>query len=58
MKSDPRSTGMGQRIVSAMAAKLEASVARDPNHDGTKIELRFGRTRVASGKPAIAAAGP
>src|SRR6201998_4290085 len=26
VKTDPRSTGMGQRIVSAMAAKLEASV--------------------------------
>ena len=30
VKADPRSTGMGQRIVSAMAAKLEASVERDP----------------------------
>src|SRR5690349_16270381 len=28
--SDPRSTGMGQRIVSAMATKLDASVAPDP----------------------------
>ena len=34
VKADPRSTGMGQRIVSAMAAKLEASVERDPNHAG------------------------
>ena len=32
VKTDPRSTGMGQRIVSAMAAKLDASVERDPNH--------------------------
>jgi two-component sensor histidine kinase len=39
--SDPRSTGMGQRIVSAMASKLEASVARDPDHAGTKVVLRF-----------------
>ena len=31
---DPRSTGMGQRIVTAMASKLEASVERDPNHAG------------------------
>jgi two-component sensor histidine kinase len=38
---DPRSTGMGQRIVSAMAAKLEASVDRDPNHAGTRILVRF-----------------
>ena len=39
--SDPRSTGMGQRIVNAMAAKLEASVSRNPNHPGTRIVLRF-----------------
>src|SRR5215471_870860 len=39
--SDPRSTGMGQHIVGAMAAKLEASVARNPDHPGTRIVLRF-----------------
>jgi two-component sensor histidine kinase len=42
-KSDPRSTGMGQRIVSAMASKLEADVERDPAHSGTRIVLRFRR---------------
>src|SRR3954463_8113523 len=31
VKADPRSTGMGQRIVAAMASKLDASVERDPN---------------------------
>ena len=41
VKVDPRSTGMGQRIVSAMAAKLSASVERDPNHTGTRIVLCF-----------------
>jgi two-component sensor histidine kinase len=40
-KSDPRSTGMGQRIVAAMASKLEATVERDPNHAGTRILVRF-----------------
>jgi len=55
-KSDPRSTGMGQRIVSAMAAKLEASVERDPNHDGTRIVLRF-RCSGAAGQSANADAG-
>jgi two-component sensor histidine kinase len=40
---DPRSTGMGQRIVTAMAAKLSASVERDPAHDGTRIVLCFQR---------------
>jgi two-component sensor histidine kinase len=42
-KSDPRSTGMGQRIVGAMAAKLEANPERDPAHPGTRIVLRFRR---------------
>jgi two-component sensor histidine kinase len=54
--SDPRSTGMGQRIVSAMATKLDATVERDPDHAGTRIVLRFPRTK-AMVKPAIAAAG-
>jgi two-component sensor histidine kinase/CheY-like chemotaxis protein len=40
-RTDPRSTGMGQRIVTAMAAKLAASVERDPAHSGTRIVLRF-----------------
>jgi two-component sensor histidine kinase len=43
-KTDPRSTGMGQRIVSAMATKLSASVERDPDHSGTRIVLRFPMT--------------
>ena len=50
VKADPRSTGMGQRIVSAMANKLEATVERDPNHSGTRIILRF----CAVSKPAVA----
>jgi len=40
-KHDPRSTGMGQRIVSAMATKLDASVERDPSHAGTRIVINF-----------------
>ncbi len=56
-KSDPRSTGMGQRIVSAMAAKLDASVERDPGHAGTRIVLRFRRVPVVPAKPNAAAAG-
>jgi two-component sensor histidine kinase len=56
-KSDPRSTGMGQRIVGAMAAKLDASVERDPKHNGTKIVLRFRCAAAANGKSANAAAG-
>jgi two-component sensor histidine kinase len=54
-KSDPRSTGMGQRIVSAMATKLEASVERDPNHAGTRIVLRFARNKTHVGKSAASA---
>src|SRR5581483_4784890 len=53
-KSDPRSTGMGQRIVSAMATKLEATVERDPNHTGTRIVLRFARTKAVKAASAAA----
>ena len=42
-KVDPRGTGMGQRIVSAMATKLEANVEPDPGHSGTRIVVRFRR---------------
>jgi two-component sensor histidine kinase len=55
-RSDPRSTGMGQRIVGAMAAKLEASVERDPAHTGTRMVLRFGRVAAPAQTPACAAA--
>jgi two-component sensor histidine kinase len=56
VKTDPRSTGMGQRIVTAMAQKLDASVERDPNHAGTRIVLRFRRaTAPAPARPATAA---
>jgi two-component sensor histidine kinase/CheY-like chemotaxis protein len=54
--NDPRSTGMGQRIVAAMATKLDATVAPDPNHAGTRIVVRFHRAKAAP-KPASAAAG-
>jgi two-component sensor histidine kinase/CheY-like chemotaxis protein len=57
VKVDPRSTGMGQRIVSAMAAKLEASVERDPAHSGTRVVVRFARVSTVAAKPANAAAG-
>jgi two-component sensor histidine kinase len=56
-KTDPRSTGMGQRIVSSMAAKLDAGVARDPNHDGTRIVLRFRRSNPPAATAANVAAG-
>jgi two-component sensor histidine kinase len=56
VKADPRSTGMGQRIVAAMATKLDASVERDPAHSGTRILLRFPRIPVAPGKSNSAAA--
>ena len=55
VKTDPRSTGMGQRIVSAMATKLDASVERDPAHPGTRIVLRFRRVNTPAAKPASAA---
>ncbi|WP_315703720.1 MULTISPECIES: sensor histidine kinase [unclassified Bradyrhizobium] len=54
--SDPRSTGMGQRIVNAMATKLDATVQPDPSHQGTKIVVRFSRTKQTP-RPAAAAVG-
>jgi len=48
---------MGQRIVSAMASKLEATVERDPGHAGTRIVVRFRRATATPTKPATAAAG-
>ncbi|HTF77994.1 MAG TPA: two-component system sensor histidine kinase/response regulator, partial [Bradyrhizobium sp.] len=56
VKLDPRSTGMGQRIVTAMATKLDASVERDPSHAGTRIMLRFRRVNAPATKPASVAA--
>jgi two-component sensor histidine kinase len=53
VKVDPRGTGMGQRIVSAMATKLDASVERDPVHSGTRIVVRFRRANA----PAALSAG-
>ncbi len=55
VKTDPRSTGMGQRIVTAMASKLDAGVERDPTHAGTRIVLRFRRVSTPAAKPASAA---
>ena len=55
-KSDPRSTGMGQRIVTAMASKLEATVERDPNHAGTRIVVTFRRIKTPPQKPAATVA--
>ena len=54
VKLDPRSTGMGQRIVNAMAAKLEAEVERDASHAGTRIVLRFRSTSAPAATPATA----
>lgn len=51
---DPRGTGMGQRIVSAMAAKLEATVERDPEHSGTRIVLQFRRANAPTQTSAAA----
>jgi len=55
-RSDPRSTGMGQRIVSAMAAKLSANVERDEAHPGTRIVLHFSRAGQPASKSACQAA--
>src|SRR5947209_11673651 len=54
VKIDPRSTGMGQRIVNAMATKLEATVERDPSHSGTRIVIRFNAHTAAAAAAAAA----
>jgi hypothetical protein len=46
---------MGQRIVSAMAAKLEAHVERDPSHAGTRIMVRFRRVKATADNNAACA---
>ncbi|MCC8956363.1 response regulator [Bradyrhizobium sp. Pear77] len=55
-KADPRGTGMGQRIVAAMAVKLDASVERDPSHKGTRFVVRFARVTAAPAKSTSVAA--
>jgi two-component sensor histidine kinase len=55
-KTDPRSTGMGQRIVAAMASKLEATVERDPTHNGTRIVVCFPRAGNSPPKTGLRAA--
>ncbi|VIO75063.1 sensor histidine kinase [Bradyrhizobium ivorense] len=55
-KADPRGTGMGQRIVTAMAAKLDASVERDPARKGTRFVVRFARVSPALTKSTSVAA--
>lgn len=54
VKQDPRSTGMGQRIVHAMATKLEATAERDASHTGTRIVLRFQQSNPATSITAAA----
>ena len=58
VKIDPRSTGMGQRIVNAMANKLEATVERDPDHSGTRIVLKFRCAKIVHAPPHGSAAPP
>src|SRR5436190_23444809 len=55
-KTDPRSTGTGQRIVGAMAVKLEATVERDDAHAGTRMVVRFARSASPAKNTASAAA--
>ena len=35
------STGLGQKIITAMAGKLGATVRHDGHHAGTRVELTF-----------------
>ncbi len=55
VKADPRSTGLGQRIISAMATKLEAALERDPMHKGTRIVIQFPLVHVTEVRQAASA---
>ncbi len=37
----PRGTGLGTRIVTAMASSLRTTVTANPDHAGTSVSLRF-----------------
>lgn len=37
----PKSSGLGQRIVRAMAEKIRAQIEQDPGHNGTRIVVTF-----------------
>lgn len=50
----PGSTGLGQRIVKAMAEKLGSSVHHETGRRGTKIEIAFATLR----KPVPGSATP
>lgn len=52
-RRQPGSTGMGQRIVTAMAQKLDATVERDPAHEGTRVVVRFKELRDEAPEPAV-----
>src|SRR5438874_331100 len=54
--ADPRSTGMGQRILIARAPKPDAEVERDPDHAGTRIVVLFRRVIAPATNIASAAA--
>jgi two-component sensor histidine kinase len=44
---EPKSTGLGRTIVAAMAGKLGANLAYDPQHRGTRVVISFDVTRSA-----------
>jgi two-component sensor histidine kinase len=37
----PQGTGLGQRVIAAMAKSLNAAVQFDANHDGARAVLAF-----------------
>jgi two-component sensor histidine kinase/ActR/RegA family two-component response regulator len=47
-RADPKSTGLGQRIVRAMGEKLGARIEHDGSHSGTRVVVSFELQRPAA----------
>lgn len=50
--SRPGSTGLGQRIVTAMASKLNGTIAHDDSHTGTRVTVTFAYVNASPARPA------
>lgn len=56
-QTDPRSTGLGQRIIRAMADKLNAQVEQEQGRQGARVTVSFKLEKQQVDKPQTASAG-